>query len=523
MHLFFLYLFKLSVSLAVMYLFYQLLLRRLTFYNHNRWYLISYSLLCFLIPFINISPALAKNEALGHDLITFIPVLENFTGKASGTADAATGWTSWNWLVLLLLVGAMVMLIRLIAQFVSFNRIRRKAQLIADDTVRFYQVDKNIIPFSFGNSIFINQHLHTEKELKEIIRHEFVHVKQKHTIDIIWSELLCIVNWYNPFAWLIRKAIRQNLEFIADNRVLANGMDKKQYQYLLLKVIGNNHFSMANQFNFSSLKNRIIMMNKMRTAKIHLSRFLVILPLLAVVLLSFRSATLTSHTTNEPGNSPASITIADHAVMMDGAVWTDTTKPREQKKATGPAVPVTADSPAEPAHPAKPPTADAKVLIETPAQPAPDPQPTQPVQPAKPSRAPVKSKNLKEATPKPLVIVDGEEWPANLDLGLIDPAKIESMNVLKGESASAYGEKGKNAVIIITTKKANVKTVVSNSTNVIYIIDGKQSTKEAVDKLGKDQIKSVNVLKGSSAEEQYGEKGKNGVVEVTTVVGAPIK
>ena len=135
---------------------------------------------------------------------------------------------------------------------------RRKANILSVDGMKLYQVHQNIIPFSFGNSIFINRELHTEDELQEIIRHEFVHVKQKHTLDIIWSEWLCIINWYNPFAWLLKTAIRQNLEFIADNKVLQNGVDRKHYQYLLLKVIGNSHFSLASKFNFSSLKNNVI-------------------------------------------------------------------------------------------------------------------------------------------------------------------------------------------------------------------------------------------------------------------------
>jgi len=161
--------------------------------------------------------------------------------------------------------------------------------MISQDGIRIYQVDAPIIPFSFGDSIFINQHQHSLEELEEIIRHEFVHVKQKHSVDIIWGELLCLLNWYNPFAWLLKKSIRQNLEFIADRHVLEQGMDRKQYQYLLLKVIGNNHFSIANQFNFSSLKKRIAMMNKLRSAKFHLVKFMFVLPLVSVMLLAFRN------------------------------------------------------------------------------------------------------------------------------------------------------------------------------------------------------------------------------------------
>ena len=139
-------------------------------------------------------------------------------------------------------------------------------------------------------SVFINSNLHTEDELREIVRHEFVHVRQKHTIDIIWAELLCIINWYNPFAWLLKRSIRQNLEFIADNKVVENGIDKKQYQYLLLKVIGNNQYSIATKFNFSSLKKRIAMMNKTKSARLQVGRFLFLVPVLAIILLAFRKS-----------------------------------------------------------------------------------------------------------------------------------------------------------------------------------------------------------------------------------------
>jgi beta-lactamase regulating signal transducer with metallopeptidase domain len=147
----------------------------------------------------------------------------------------------------------------------------------------------NIIPFSFGKSIYINRAMHSEEELKKIIEHEFVHIKQRHSADMIWAEIFCMLNWYNPFAWLIRKSIRQNLEFIADNGVLESGIDRKQYQYLLLKVTGNTSYSMGNNFNFSSLAKRIFMMNKAKSATIHLVKFLFILPLAAVMILAFRS------------------------------------------------------------------------------------------------------------------------------------------------------------------------------------------------------------------------------------------
>jgi beta-lactamase regulating signal transducer with metallopeptidase domain len=282
----FIYILKLSVSLAVVFLFYHFALRKLTFYNWNRWYLLGYSLLSFYIPFIDISKVLQQNDWTQNSLVQWVPVINK--SVEINTATPSYSISTWSIISLLIISGMFIMLFRLLVQFISFLRMMKKAQFISGEGMKLYQVDKNIIPFSFGNSIFINRHLHTEDELQEIICHEFIHVKQKHSLDIIWGEILCIVNWYNPFAWLLKKSIRQNLEFIADNKVVETGVSKKEYQYLLLKVTGNNQYSIATQFNFSSLKKRIAMMNKLKSAKLNLLRFLFILPLLAVILLSFR-------------------------------------------------------------------------------------------------------------------------------------------------------------------------------------------------------------------------------------------
>ncbi len=284
------YLLKISLSLAVVYAFYHFALRKLTFYKWNRFYLLGYSALSFLAPFIDVSVMLEQQHWENSGLVQWVPLIGNelaATGMIQN--DPVTTFNPWFLLSFFLLSGMLLMLVRLLIQWISFRRMLRNAELLEDGKMKIYKVEGDIIPFSFGNSIFINPSLHSTPELQEIIRHEFVHVKQKHSLDIIWGEFLCLLNWYNPFAWMIRAAIRQNLEFIADQQVLDHGTDRKKYQYLLLKVIGNDQFSIASKFNFSSLKKRIAMMNKMRSAGPHLFKFLFILPLAAVMLLAFRN------------------------------------------------------------------------------------------------------------------------------------------------------------------------------------------------------------------------------------------
>jgi hypothetical protein len=281
-----LYFLKLSISLSVVYLFYQVLLRKLTFYNWNRWYLLIYSVLCFFIPLVDVFGLLKQQGLQNAAIINYVPALTQLA--AAETTGTGAGINSLTVGVGIFIAGCLLLFTRLLIQFLSLRRLRASAVLLTDGNVKIYHIDKKIIPFSAGNSIYVNRYLHEEHELKEIVRHEFIHVKQRHSIDLWWGEILCILNWYNPFAWLLRNAMRQNLEFIADHQVLQSGLDARQYQYLLLKVTGNYSYSIASNFNFSSLKKRIAMMNKNKSARRHLVRFLVMLPLLAVVLLAFR-------------------------------------------------------------------------------------------------------------------------------------------------------------------------------------------------------------------------------------------
>jgi len=309
MQLFFIYCLKLSISLAVVSLFYQLVLRRLTFYKWNRYFLVGYSFLCFLISFIDISPLMERSSWTPPPVTTWIPVVHRVQ-IVKDTQNASSLITLGNVACVVVFLGIGIMLVRLLLQLWSLRRLRNMAMVIAGEGPRVYEVKDFISPFSFGTSIYVNKSLHTETELREIIFHEFVHVRERHSIDIMWSEIICALNWYNPFAWLLKFSIRQNLEFIADSEVLQAGLSKKEYQYLLLKVMGNNQFSIVQNFNFSSLKKRIAMMNRSKTATLSLVRFLFILPLFMVLLLAFRSIKTNRQEITKRKNAPQSLVAA---------------------------------------------------------------------------------------------------------------------------------------------------------------------------------------------------------------------
>ncbi len=282
------YLMKLSLCIGATYLFYHFVLRRITHYQWNRWFLLLFTLFAFMVPVINIAILVQPEKLQQVVFIRNIPAISNPTFNSSSVAAGAhVNW--WSWLGIVLMIGTIVLVVRLVIQLYSLKRLQNKSELLKNGPVKIFNVRESIAPFSFHQSIYLNKDEYNEDELGEIVQHELVHVQQKHTIDMLVAEFVCICNWYNPFAWLIKRAIKENLEFIADEQVLSGGVDHKSYQYLLLKVGGNVPLKITNNLNFSSLKKRIYMMNKGRTGNAHLLKFFFIVPVLGLLLVLFRN------------------------------------------------------------------------------------------------------------------------------------------------------------------------------------------------------------------------------------------
>lgn len=472
------YIIKHNICLAVVYLFYQLFLRRLTFYNWNRWYLAGYTALSFIIPLIDIMPSLQKQQLQHTTVVQWIPVINFDHSQQNGFFQ---NLSSWEWIIAALAFGSLMLLCRLAVRLFAFIKMKAKAQLLSNNQTKIYQLDDEIAPFSFGNAIFINAAMHEGRELEEIIRHEFVHVKQKHSIDIIWCELLCIINWFNPFVWLIRHNVRQNLEFLADDKVLQNGLDKKEYQYLLLKVIGNQQFAFTSHFNFSSLKKRIAMMNTMKSAKLNVTRFLFLLPVVAVLLLSFRNEIKEeiTFTVNDKTGNPGSVLLKLEVTEKPESILSS-----EAEIVVGDTVPKT-----------KP---GSQNLIGV-----------------------LSGKGDTVQYKKPLYIINGVELnDDNWSINSINPGDVESIEVVKEtEAAALYGLKGKYGVVKIATKPPGKNTLQLRNPEgeePLYILDGIIVDPSVVHQLDPNNIESISVYKGENALSLYGVKAKNGVIQIVT-------
>jgi len=313
---FFIALFKINLVLVLFAVAYYGILRRLTFYIANRAFLLFGIGFAMLYPLIDLSPLFAQETA--------IAVVPEFTQQLKSMVTTAVMPAYMTWVFLIFYIGLAVMLFRIARQFVSLYRIHRQSApaFIGDVPVRLINV--RMTPFSFGKHIYINPAEHSGEELLTIVAHENIHVRQRHTMDVLLAELSFTLNWFNPAVWLIRKAIKENLEFIADEKVLKAGADKKAYQYSLLHIGALSATPLiGNDFNLVDLKKRIRMMNVRRSSKLTLGRYALLLPVLLLITLAFsitvrqplqaaskalEEVILTSATTvNEPAVSPNTV------------------------------------------------------------------------------------------------------------------------------------------------------------------------------------------------------------------------
>ena len=267
------YILQVNLVIALVFLGYQLLLKGLTFYNLNRAYFVIGVLYAFVYPFLDIKEWFSKQLVIPTaEVLTYLPF--DFQEKQSS-------FTLTDLLLIIALVGAAIFAGKLVLQLISLFRIHWYSKPAQWRNFLFRNVIFPITPFSFFNKVYVHQQQHEELELSDIFKHEYIHVKGQHSLDVLLFELVLITCWYNPFVWLMRRAVRQNLEFLTDQQVLDKGVDRQTYQYSLLNVSKQGaHVGISNQFNFKTLKKRIMMMNKKRSSKLELSKYAFILPVL---------------------------------------------------------------------------------------------------------------------------------------------------------------------------------------------------------------------------------------------------
>lgn len=291
MEQFFIYLIKSSGLLAMFYLAYQFLIQKETFFNTNRWFLLSGLLASLLLPLVTIKKIVyieVPKATVDKFMVYSQP--NNSISKELPTVEAFH-CIDYVWVVYIAI--AMILVAKIIISIISLYKMLLKQQIVVKENIKFIDLNKNIAPFSFFKYIVFNSNLYNKEELNSILLHEEIHCKEKHTIDLLIARMFCVMFWFNPFMWLYKKAIIQNLEYIADSKAMLQIDDKREYQRALLKVVTHqNSLSITNQFYQSLIKKRIVMLNKNQSHKRNSLKYALVLPALIAFIVFFQIQTI---------------------------------------------------------------------------------------------------------------------------------------------------------------------------------------------------------------------------------------
>ena len=274
---------QVAIGLLLMYGIFWLFFRKDTFYKLNRFYLLSSVFLSLLIPLFNFSfSPPAESTTLTVMLDTVI-----ISSERAGEI-IRQNLSLYQGLLIAYLTGVAIFSLRFLFEMLQIILLIRKNRVSKRKNINIVHLKEKYAPFSFFGYIFINEKDGKKNELRKILDHELVHVRQNHSIDLIFIELLTILQWFNPVVWLYRRSVKETHEFLADEELINKGYDISGYQQALMHhAFGIQLNDMTNNFNYSILKRRIIMMTKQKTKSTAMLKYLLMLPLLGILLIGF--------------------------------------------------------------------------------------------------------------------------------------------------------------------------------------------------------------------------------------------
>jgi TonB family protein len=556
---------KSSVWLTGFALVYLVFLRNERFFTLNRIFLVSGILISVIFPFFTWHYTV---------LLPVVPSIEISDPQVQGIVVTEEPlFTTQNALLFLYLSGIIYLVFRMIRQTLPVFRIIRKSETSQYSSVKLIRYSEYPASFSFFSFVFVNPSI-SDTETREIVNHELEHIRQKHWIDLLLFEILCMAQWFNPVVWLYGHLIRQNHEYLADEQALQRSSNPAVYRAALLnQMFGGPVISLANSFNYSLNKKRFNMMKQTISSPIRKLKLLMVLPLIAGVFYAFSAPEYKFVQAEELENN-----LTQSEKTVKGKVLDENGNPLKNASIiiSGKTIGTITDSNGN---------FTLKVTDDSPLfisyvgfdsqKVAPDFDKEMAITMKRKTiflefdnqvSVTGKKEQINTNESKALVIVDGKEI-SKADLDKIQPDNVESVSVLKAESATKlYGEKGKNGVVLVTMKKGkfidgknNVTKLTGNfvlnstqdtssaspglqlsanemhgeyqdgttilkadtikldfaKTNSQILINGLTTTKAEVNQLNPDNIESIDIMKGESATRLYGEKGKNGVILIT--------
>ena len=514
MGVFFIYILKSSVCLVLFYLFFRLLLSKETFHRFNRMALLGVLFFSLLIPCIEVTTrhqVEVQQAMLSIEQLLLMAELEATPVDADVVQE--TSAISWVQVVLLVYLAGILFLAccNIYSLICLFRLIHSGKHEKLEKGGTLVVHNQEIAPFSWMKYIVISR-----KDLKEngreILIHEMAHIHHRHSVDLLVADICIFFQWFNPGAWLLKQELQNIHEYEADETVINEGVNAKEYQLLLIKkAVGTRLYSMANSFNHSKLKKRITMMLKEKSNPWARLKYLYVLPLAAIAVTAFARPEI-----SEKMEEISVAKVNDLAAIVEKKSEENVVK--------------------EPAD-----TAKNKVIVVGYRAEKKDSVLT--------SGEKKVALSVREVSgeEKPLVIINGKESDYEV-VNALNPERIESISVIGAEKAiKIYGEKAKDGLMNIklySEKKFKPKKIEIGSLNKtrldalnsgaknwgvtfhsatggkpLIIIDGKEASgDDPLANISPDRIRSISVLKDKNALAAYGDKGKNGVIEVNLLV-----
>ena len=530
MGVFFIYILKSSVCLVLFYLFFRLLLSKETFHRFNRMALLGVLFFSLLIPCIEVTTrhqVEVQQAVLSIEQLLLMAELEATPANVGAVQETPT--ISWVQIVLLVyLAGILFLVCRNIYSLIClFRLVHSGKHEKLEKGVTLVVHNQEIAPFSWMKYIVISRK-DLEENGREILIHEMAHIHHRHLVDLLVADICIFFQWFNPGAWLLKQELQNIHEYEADETVINEGVNAKEYQLLLIKkAVGTRLYSMANSFNHSKLKKRITMMLKEKSSPWARLKYLYVLPVAAIAVTAFARPEV-----SDKVEKISSVKVNDLAAIVETKVAEsagDTMKPadvkyvptevRKQLKGT-PVFEVVEEMPEFPGGGMSALMSYLKDNMRYPAS--------------------AKEKGTQgRVTVQFVVDKDGSIKEPKLLRSVDKDMDAEALRLISNMPKWKPGrQKGQPVAVKYTvpvmfsldddklekTSSANGITVegyAGNGKEPLYIVDGKEVTPSVMSALDPNKIERVTVLKDKSATELYGEKGKNGVLLITLKQGTP--
>lgn len=295
--MFLIYQIKVGLCLIAFYLLWKLLLSRETFHRFNRVALLTVMVLALVLPWIRLS--LDATIQVARPMVVLDEIIVGPAGAAQ-PHEIASSWTVTDVMTAIYAAGMALVLMWFLHSRWSLCRLMRKGRRESlPGGITLHVLPGDMSPFSYFKHIVINEQDYRDNP-REILIHEQAHIALHHSLDVMFWSAVMLFQWWNPAAWLLGRELRQVHEYEADEAVLNQGVDVKQYQLLLIrKSVGDQLFSMANNFNYQSLKKRIRMMTTNKSSQWKMLRALAAVPVIALALLAFANPKSVAAVTNQ--------------------------------------------------------------------------------------------------------------------------------------------------------------------------------------------------------------------------------